>query len=184
VGIFDRLFHTEVPAPASQTVAAPESSPPPRLQTINGRDESSLPANAVLLGSQGRIDVRGESYYQVALNQVCGGKSPEGHSRKVLAILKHDPTNINDSNAVEIHVDGLMVGFMGRQAAAQYRPIADLLTQKGKIGAARAYIAGGWQKGADEGLYGITLELSSTEALMETRKIRGLLWQLPPAGSC
>jgi hypothetical protein len=47
----------------------------------------------------------------------------------VLAILQPDFENRNDRNAIEVFVDGGMVGFMNRQAAAEYAPIARLLAE-------------------------------------------------------
>ena len=60
---------------------------------MDARDEESLPPNAVLLGGQGRVEVKGESLYQEALDRVCGGKCSEGDARKVLAILEPEFAN-------------------------------------------------------------------------------------------
>jgi hypothetical protein len=181
MGIFRRIFGhraelASVVIPTTRHV--PESGPAVgkvRRKAVDGRDQATLPANAVLLGGHGRVQVHGESFHQGELNAICGGKCPEGHRRKVLAILLPEPENPYDSNAVGVQVDGRMVGHIGRQGAAEYQPIAKLLTEKGKLGAARAFIAGGWiRPGGDEGHYGITLELSPTAELMKTRKITNL----------
>lgn len=146
----------------------------PRAEVLDLRDESKLPENAVLLGGQGRVEVRGEERRQEAFDRICGGKCEEGHLRRVFAILKPDFDNEYDKNAVEVHVDGEMVGYMAKESAAEYAPIAKLLHEKGKVGAARGFIKGGWRRGSDEGFYGIELELSSTEKLLKTRKITSL----------
>lgn len=146
----------------------------PKREVVDVRDETRLPANAVLLGGQGRVEVKGESHYQDALGRVCGGKCPEGHLRKVLAILEPEFENPHDKNAIAVRVDGELVGYMAKESAADYAPIARLLSDKGKIGAARAFIRGGWLRPNDEGHFGIELELSSTAELLKTRKITTL----------
>ncbi|HVM34542.1 MAG TPA: HIRAN domain-containing protein [Actinomycetota bacterium] len=155
--------------------SAENDAPRPRYEIVDARDESTLPPNVVLLGGQGRVEVKGESNYQDALDAICGGKCEAGHGRKVLAVLQPEPENPYDSNAIAIHVDGKLVGYMPKQAAAEYAPIAQLLASKGKVGAGRAFIKGGWRRAdGDEGEYGIELELSPTEKLLKTRKITSL----------
>lgn len=174
MGILSKLRRrpTEPVVVALEVTTAPSDRP--RAQVVDDRDEASLPAHAVLLGGQGRVEVKGESHYQDALNRVCGGKCPEGHARKVLAVLEPEPDNPYDANAVAVRVNGELVGYMARQPAADYAPIAKILSDKGKIGAARAFIRGGWLRDDDEGHFGIELELSPTPALLKTRKITSL----------
>ena len=147
-----------------------------RASVIDDRDESSLPGNAVLLGGQGRVEVKGESYYQAALDRVCGGKCGEGHARKVFALLEAETDNPHDANAVAVKVDGEIVGRLGRQDAATYAPLLRELAEKDKLPFARAFIRGGWRRsGGDEGHYGIELELSNVEVLMKSRKVTAAL---------
>ena len=170
--LFDRLRGKrtiEVPV----TIEAPPDRARPTV--VDERDEASLPPNAVLLGGQGRVEVKGESHYQDALDRACGGKCSEGHARKVLVVLEPDFDSPYDENAIAVKVNGELVGYMAKEPAAEYAPIAKLLHEKGKVGAARAFIRGGWLRdGGDEGRFGIELELSSTPQLLKTRKITTL----------
>lgn len=172
MGLLDKLLgKKESTALRVETTQLTEQ---PKREVVDARDEARLPTNAVLLGGQGRVEVKGESHYQDALSRVCGGKSSEGHLRKVLAILEPEFENPYDKNAIAVHVDGELVGYMAKESAADYAPIAKLLSDKGKIGAARAFIRGGWLRPNDEGHFGIELELSSTPELLKTRKITTL----------
>ena len=173
MSVFDRLRGRQHSGTAPTTnVPTPAR---PRASIVDARDEESLPPNAVLLGGQGRVEVKGESFYQDALDRVCGGKCSEGHARKVLAVLQPEFANPYDKNAIAVRVDGQLVGYMAKELAADYAPIARLLDEKGKVGAARAFIRGGWVRpGGDEGHFGIELELSDTPELLKTRKITTL----------
>lgn len=174
MGLLDRLFRKE--SNAKEETPRVEVSEPrrQRYEVVDERDESKLPANAVLLGGQDRVEVKGESNYQDALDEICGGKCAEGHGRRVFVILQPEPENPYDPNAIALQMDGKTVGYLAKQAALEYAPIAKILSDKGKVGAARAYIKGGWRRGSDEGHYGVELELSSTEKLLKTRKITSL----------
>lgn len=182
MGLFDALLGKKKTSrePQSNVLIPPPSmasgdADRPRREIIDARDESKLPPEAVLLGGQGRVDVSGESYRQEAFDKICGGKCAEGHGRKVYAVLQPEPENPYDPNAIAVYVDEMQVGYMAKDTAVDYAPIAKLLSEKGKIGVARAYIRGGWLRpGGNEGHYSIELELSSTEELLKTRKITSL----------
>lgn len=171
MGLIDRLFGRR---DASPQVVATEVARP-RRQIVDARNDSDLPTNAVLLGGQGRVEVRGESHYQDALDEICGGKCEEGHGRKVYALLEAEPENPHDSGAIVVRVDGHKVGYVAREIASEYQPLMRLLVEKDKVAAVRAFIRGGWLDDEGEGHYGIELELSSVDALMKTRKVQALL---------
>jgi hypothetical protein len=176
MGLLDRLLGKKSTQPEGSVVEVAERPVSSLREVVDARDESKLPPHSVLLGGQGRVEVRGESHYQEALDEICGGKCTEGHGRKVYAILHAEPDNPYDPNAIAIYVEEKMVGYMAKESAAEYAPIARILTDKGRIGVARAFIRGGWRRpGGDEGNYGIELELSPTEKLLKARKITNLL---------
>ena len=85
-----------------------------------------------------------------------------------------------DINVVEIdacprrgiYVNGEQVGYIAKESAKSYGPLAKLLHDKSKVGAARAFIRGGWiREGGDQGHYG----MSPPEALIKTRKVADVL---------
>ena len=171
MGLLSKLFG------GKQKSETPESRHPerrPSTKRVDARGDE--PEDAVLLGSQGRISVVGESHYQDALDSVCGGKCEEGHGRKVYAELRLEPDNEFDPNAVGVLVDGQKVGHLSRQDAITYAPVLKVVTEAGKRPLARGFIRGGWKRpDGDEGSYGIELELSDVDVLLKSRKVAALL---------
>lgn len=106
-------------------------------------------------------EVVGESNYQPALAKLTGGKTEDGHEYECVASLVPEPTNKHDHNAIMVHIDGQLVGYLGRAHAAT---MADILKRKGLAGAqANAVIVGGWvgRKGRQksEGHFGVKLDI-------------------------
>lgn len=172
MGFLDRLFGKK------QTIQivireGRDEADRPEVEVVDARGE--LPPDVVLLGGQGRVQVKGEAQCQDALDQICGGKCEAGHGVKVHAILVPQPDNPYDSNAVAVYVNDLRVGYMAKESAAEYQPVFKKLAEHNRRAAARAYISGGWRRSSgDEGHYGITLELSSVEVLMKSKKLTKL----------
>lgn len=124
------------------------------------RDGVRLPGGA-------NVEVKGESHYQDALEVACGGKCEEGHHLAVTAVLVPEPHNPYDSNAVQVCVDGRVVGYLSRAAAAAYAPI---LRRRTTTYTCAGTIVGGWVREdcdgiRDEGHFGITLDLASPSKL-------------------
>ena len=57
------------------------------------------------------VQVVGESYYQDALDAICGGKCDEGHHLMCEAELRPEPNNEYDRRAVGVYVEGRKVGI-------------------------------------------------------------------------
>lgn len=101
------------------------------------------------------FDVVGESFYQDALDEICGGKTDEGHDLECTAILQPEPENPYDPNAVAVYIDGLKVGHLDRANAR-----AMTTKNPGMTFAARAMIVGGWlRRNGSEGHYGVRLDI-------------------------
>jgi hypothetical protein len=112
-----------------------------------------------LLPSGKTVEVVGESYYQDALDAVCGGKCEDGHQVMCQAELRPEPHNEYDKNAVGVYVDGQKVGHLSRADANRLQRRLLSLRQRGKLPMCRALITGGWYRGpGDEGHYGIRLD--------------------------
>jgi HIRAN domain len=123
-------------------------------------------AEPVMFPGGNQIRVVGESYYEDNLDQVCGGRTDEGHDYDCMAVLVAEPTNPYDPNAVAVYVDGRMVGHLPRDAAKAYQPIARRLG--GHYGACTANIRGGWDRGGgDTGHYGVVLDLAGIDRCLE-----------------
>lgn len=106
------------------------------------------------------VQVVGESYYQDALDAICGGKCEEGHQLMCQAELRPEPNNEYDRRAVGVYVEGRKVGHLSREDAARRQSELLALRSRGKRPVCGALISGGWFRGAgDEGHYGIRLDL-------------------------
>jgi hypothetical protein len=65
----------------------------------------SEPEPVILPGGK-TVQVVGESYYQDALDAMCGGKCEEGHQLMCQAELRPEPNDEYDKRAVGVYVDG------------------------------------------------------------------------------
>ena len=59
-----------------------------------------------------RFQVVGESHYQSDLAKIAGGITDEGVHQECAAVLRLEPTNKYDPNAVEVLIAGLRVGYI------------------------------------------------------------------------
>jgi hypothetical protein len=133
------------------------------LDKLRGRTAVS----AFMLPGGRAVEVKGEASYQDALSRICGGKCREGHHHAVTAVLLPEPGNKYDPNAVQVLVDGSLVGYLAKAEAKRYSPVLQFMQTKVKAtGACAASIVGGWDRGGgDEGHFGIWLDIASPEAL-------------------
>jgi hypothetical protein len=106
------------------------------------------------------VEVVGESYYQDALDAICGGKCKEGHQLLCQVELRPERHNEYDKHDVGVYVDGRKVGHLSRADARKRQTDLLALRAQGKRPMCGALISGGWLRGrADEGQYGIRLDL-------------------------
>lgn len=128
------------------------------LEPAGAAPASSAPLRIV---GDGRFDyeIVGESYYQAALDEICGGKCVEGHQIELPAALVPDPTNEHDPNAVKVVIRGKHVGFLARSEAAAYRKALSTAGRGAATAQTSAKIVGGWDDGEDEGHYGVKLDI-------------------------
>lgn len=107
------------------------------------------------------VNVSGESHYQEALGTICGGKSKEGHNKDCQAELVPEPSNPYDPGAISVYIEGHHVGYLTRDAARAFAPVAGRLAQRGYTAVCRATVVGGWKRGrGSEGHFGVRLDLA------------------------
>lgn len=125
-----------------------------------GRKTSHPPSSPRVYPGVQPLEVRGESYRQDALARVVGGKTQDGHATPVVAVLRPEPTNPYDTNAIAVLINGTKVGYVNKDDAAQlHRSVADLEIRTGRPVALNGTIVGGWDHGnGDEGHFGVWLE--------------------------
>jgi hypothetical protein len=136
----------------------------------------------VLLPGGFTVEVLGESHYQEALEAIAGGKWEDPSDMEVTAYLIREPDNAYDRNAIAVYIRGRIVGYIGRDDAAEYAPILDELWVKYQCRAAcQARLKGGWRRyieqphgglTTDEGHFGVTLALAPADELIGTRELR------------
>jgi hypothetical protein len=113
-------------------------------------------AGPVVLEGDELVRVVGTSHYQDALLELSGRDSDEEIRLEKLAAFVPEPDNPHDPNAIAIHIDGRLVGYLSRD---ENRRWLDVVT--GNDVAAEAMIAG---RGGTTGL-GVFLRLPTpTEA--------------------
>ncbi len=105
-------------------------------------------------------DIVGESYYQKALERICGGWSKNGHRREVEAFLHVESNRSRYPNAIRVVVKGETVGYLDRETARCYRTQLEKAGLRGTTVKCNAIIVGGWDRGnLDIGHFGVKLDL-------------------------
>jgi hypothetical protein len=93
--------------------------------------------------------------HQDDISKMCGGKTHKGIHRECNAVLAPEPSNPYDRRAVAVVVHGVRVGHLDRVAARDFQRA---LRASGFADVAgEAMIVGGWDRGADQGFFGLRL---------------------------
>ena len=118
------------------------------------------PAGTLLAGDGSyRVEVVGESYYQPALEAICGGRTEDGVRHDCTADLIPEPTNPHDRNATRVDIAGRTVGYLPRFDAVGYRDGLHLAGVSWRPLQCRAVIRGGWQRRSGGGQFGVMLDM-------------------------
>lgn len=104
------------------------------------------------------LEVVGESHYQDALWEIVGGHRSEHVRHPVRAVLIPDPTNAYDKNAIEVQIQGSLVGFLSREAAVRYLPGLLRLMEDCGFVALDGVIVGGGERADGPGSLGVFLD--------------------------
>jgi len=106
------------------------------------------------------VDVIGESHYQRALNNICGGRTRKGHRFKTDAYLVPEANNPSDSTAVRIVIKNHAVGYLDRKTARRFHKMMAAAGYRNTTAMCPAIIVGGWDRGPrDKGYFGVRLDL-------------------------
>jgi hypothetical protein len=149
---------------------------PPWLKRIPG----GLEMSATLCEGRFRVDVVGESRYQEALQAIAGGRTEEGAALQTVALLVPEPTNRYDPNAVQVMIDGTVVGYLSRANAEVLQPrILEMVRRTRRAVACRARVVGGWDRGrGDRGHFGVRLYLDPADFGLDAEELDGW-WEEP-----
>lgn len=94
-----------------------------------------MPPELVLEGDE-TVRVVGTSHYQDALRELAARAGDDEVRREVIAEFVREPENPHDPDAIAVHVDGRLVGYLSRAENARWRDVL-----KPRVGA-EALIAG------------------------------------------
>lgn len=124
----------------------------------SGAPSSGGPTPTVL-GGRETLEVVGESYYQECLWRIVGGFRTERVRQDVQAVIVPEPTNPFDSNAIQVMIDGALVGYLGREDAAVYRTgLKVLMDRYGGPIALMGCVVGGGRRPDGPGMLGVFLD--------------------------
>lgn len=115
--------------------------------------------SAHLLTGHDDLELVGELSYQAALWRLSGGAGGDRIRCDAVAVLVPEPTNPHDPNAIGVHIDGYLVGYLPRGVAQDYLPgLRHLMSKLGGYIALRGVIVGGGYYADGPGRLGVWLE--------------------------
>jgi hypothetical protein len=133
-----------------------ESSPD---TVITGIDAASFP------GRRRHLEIVGEFYHQPALNKVLGSDARAGVNLTTVAALVPNPGHPQDKNAVEVRIDGHLVGYLSRdQAVGYHKAMRDAGYEGRALGNVEARIFGRPLDRDGHGGFGVALYLPDSLA--------------------
>ncbi len=115
------------------------------------------------------VDMVGESRYQRALEQICGGRTRQSRRLEAVAQLVLETNDPHDARAVRVEIQGHTVGYLDRETARNFRKqLAEAGVTEGSV-TCDAVIVGGWDRGGgDRGYFGVKLDLPTRAATQAT----------------
>jgi hypothetical protein len=117
-----------------------------------------------LIEGDALVPVVGTSHYQPALAEISGRRGDEEIRFETQATLVPEPENPHDGNAIAVHVQGRLVGYLSRDENPRWQDVVRMLADHEHRAAAEAMIAGRGRGGGTSNL-GVFLRLPTpTEA--------------------
>lgn len=125
----------------------------------SGGSAGATTVSAYLYPGDEDLEVVGESYRQDTLWSICSSAPGDRVRHEVVALLVPDPQNPHDPNAIAVHVDGGLVGYLARDTAVQYGPGLHALMARcdGQV-ALPGWVVGGGYRDDRLGMLGVWLE--------------------------
>lgn len=128
-------------------------------QVPAGSNGGGMPRASVIEGDGTfETEVVGESNYQDALWRAVSAAEPteRGYRHRTVALLRSEPTNPYDRNAVQVLIDNRLVGYLSREDAVAHKP---LMASHGHSARCPALIVGGFQQSSGRASLGVWLDL-------------------------
>lgn len=118
-------------------------------RTCGGCDHvrmGTMRAYRLLRDGRGYSEVVGESNYTEALSRLVPRSVTEWSSRECDFELVPEPDNPFDSSAVSVRQEGEVVGYLPREAAAQWTPIVRRVIASGLVPTVSGTVRGSWHR--------------------------------------
>jgi hypothetical protein len=130
------------------------------LSRLFGRSAAPSVVRATVFPGDETLEVVGESRYQNVLWELVGGVRREPVRHPVTAVLLPEPGNTYDRNAIQVVVEGRLVGYLSRSDASLYLPGLQALMASCETGyvALEGQIVGGGSRGDRIGFLGVFLD--------------------------
>ncbi|MDX3655726.1 HIRAN domain-containing protein [Streptomyces sp. ID05-26A] len=148
-------------ADADKAPETPRVQPKPKPSRPAAGESSSGPS--LLLRGSGWFgqEVVGESHYSKELRRLAGAGSTG--EREMVAHLRREPSNRHDRNAVQVLINGSVVGYLPRESAAEYSTSLTMLERSGKTGRCRARVW--WRRTGGDFMASVSLDLADPALL-------------------
>lgn len=118
------------------------------------------------------FDIVGEASYQNNLRQIAGDKGEVRKAHECIAIIRAEPNNPYDPNAIAVGIDNKIVGYFDRTTAKRFHKfLQDKSLNNQVIIAVQAMVVGGWADQYSTGDYGVKLDVPTSFGKWELDRI-------------
>nr|DAR57309.1 MAG TPA: HIRAN protein [Caudoviricetes sp.] len=127
---------------------------------LKSRKAKSLTGYKVYGDGSFLFDIVGEASYQNNLKAIAGEKEEDGKEYECVAIIRAEPTNPHDSNAIAVGINNKLVGYFDRQTAKRFHTyLKNQNLSIDAVFAVNALVVGGWDNRYSRGSYGVKLDV-------------------------
>jgi hypothetical protein len=109
--------------------------------------------------NEGECDIVGESHYQDAIKILAGPDDEYVGSKEYKAFLIPEDNNPYENKAVRVDIEGMIVGYFGREDARSFRRRLGAKKLAGQITTCKAIVIGGCGPRGEKWHYGIRLSI-------------------------
>lgn len=136
-------------------------------KAYRSRNHRHLQKVSLKPGATELVPVVGESFRQVEISQAVGRDGLEEIQKDAWALLWPDVGNEHDRNAVAVTLGDHHVGFLSREDAVLYRPVANEAKRKGVLLTCEARVRGAAPGQHETTDAGVMLHLPTPEKTLE-----------------